>query len=162
MFYLEYSPRLPKPGGQILKLSSPLIWGIYFFYFILLYGVATSSMQFSKAVLLSIHMDYEPNPQLLRFIAVLALSLLFLLQPFFTKLGLRLNQTLAYVKIGILVCLVVVGAITANYHYMLDWGDATSQNQTIPAVAYLAVLYSFSGWENATFVRIPDKQLDKR
>lgn len=101
---------------------------------------------------------------LVRFIGVVTLTTLCLIQYFSAQSGRRLNRYFAVVKIAFLLILIVAGGVKASetprgrdgkavdmaaeWHTWFDTGSKLNF-----AKALLAVLFSFEGWENATFVR---------
>jgi amino acid transporter len=114
-------------------------------------------MQFAKQVLVCAAGDtLEPtlDPRVLRFIAVVALSFFLLLHYFSGRAGRDLNQILAFIKITLLVIVFFAGIARSNDHYTADWGIPPNKDASSSAIAFLHIMYSFTGWENATFVRI--------
>ncbi|KAF4475783.1 alcohol oxidase [Fusarium agapanthi] len=109
------------------------------------------------------NIDADVNHDLMRFIGVTILSIICLAQFFFPSWGRKLNKFLAVVKIGFLVGVIIVAlaALSNNIEDIkgnavpraqdwLEWHGSPSKVQF--AKALLAVLFSFEGWENATFV----------
>ncbi|EXL97601.1 hypothetical protein FOIG_09926 [Fusarium odoratissimum NRRL 54006] len=107
--------------------------------------------------------DTDVNQDLMRFIGVTIISIICLTQFFSPSWGRKLNKFLAVVKIGFLIGVIIV-ALTAlssdiedgkgnavpRAQDWLEWHGSPSKVQF--AKALLAVLFSFEGWENATFV----------
>ncbi|KAM5349432.1 hypothetical protein ACJ41O_005937 [Fusarium nematophilum] len=95
----------------------------------------------------------DVNHDLMRFIGIFILSVICLLQYFSPNFGRSLNKTLAVIKI-----LSLVGLCIAGVHGMDEPGDWLERHEPKTpsnwafAKALLAVLFSFEGWENATFV----------
>lgn len=101
----------------------------------------------------------------MRFIGVTILSVICLAQFFSPSWGRKLNKFLAVVKICFLIGVIIV-ALTALSNNIEDiegndvpraqdwltWHGSPSKVQF--AKALLAVLFSFEGWENATFVSL--------
>ncbi|KAF5963889.1 alcohol oxidase [Fusarium bulbicola] len=109
------------------------------------------------------NIDADVNHDLMRFIGVTILSIICLAQFFFPSWGRKLNKFLAVVKIGFLIGVIIVAlaALSNNIEDIkgntvpraqdwLEWYGNPSKVQF--AKALLAVLFSFEGWENATFV----------
>jgi len=114
-------------------------------------------MQFAKQVLVCAAGDtLEPtlDPRALRFIAIVALSFFVLLHYFSGRAGRDLNQILAYIKITLLVIVFFAGIARASNHYTADWGIPPNKDASSSAIAFLYIVFSYTGWENATFVRI--------
>lgn len=137
--------------------------------FIGLFNSGTNSMQTGRMILICIasqedNVVPDVNRDVIRLIGVVTLTALCLLQYFSPQFGRKLNQGLAIVKILFLVTLWIV-ALAASSHPLkkpdgtvvdraADWHiwhkPNNSWNQF--AKALLSVLFSFEGWENATFV----------
>jgi amino acid transporter len=114
-------------------------------------------MQFAKQVLICAAGDtLEPtlDQRAVRFIAVVALSFFVLLHYFSGRAGRDLNQILAFIKITLLGIVVFAGIARATHHFTADWGISPNTDVSSSAIAFLYIMFSFSGWENATFVRI--------
>ncbi|KAL5590347.1 hypothetical protein FOBRF1_013904 [Fusarium oxysporum] len=106
--------------------------------------------------------DPDVNQDLMRFIGVTIISIICLTQFFSRSWGRKLNKFIAVVKIGFLIGVIIV-ALTAlssdiedrrgnavpRAQDWLEWHGSPSKVQF--AKALLAVLFSFEGWENATF-----------
>lgn len=152
-----------------------LAYIIYSLAFIALFNSATNSQQFGRMILLCLHADKVDNDDdvkndqhLMRYIAVSVLSIICLAQFFSPGFGRRLNKFLAVVKIAFLIGLVAVGLAALSRDFdskssggaSLDRGEDWSQRREVRskvsfAKALLVVLFSFEGWENATFVSCP-------
>ncbi|KAF7556406.1 hypothetical protein G7Z17_g1479 [Cylindrodendrum hubeiense] len=140
----------------------------YSFSFIGLFNSGTNSMQTGRMILICIASTNEAvNPDVhrdvVRLIGVCTMTALCLLQYFSPAFGRKLNQGLAVVKIIFLVALCIVAIVaTARpltrpdgtvVNRAADWHEWHKPNSWKPfAKALLAVLFSFEGWENATFV----------
>jgi amino acid transporter len=131
---------------------------IYTFYFVFMYNTATNSMQFANQVLISANIHdtaYVPEGRLLRFIAIVALSFFCLLHYFSGRTGRALNQILAAFKVCLLLIVLFAGIVRASHHFEPDWSRHASSTgrSSASASAFLLIVFSFTGWENATFVR---------
>lgn len=132
-----------------------LSYTIYSFYFILMYNTATNNMQFAKQVLVCAAGDVtdpSPDPRALRFIAVVALTFFCLLHYFSGRVGRDLNQVLAFIKVTFLLVVFFAGIARASHHFKADWHQNPNPDVSSSATAFLYIIFSFSGWENATFV----------
>lgn len=209
------------------KLSGDGLLGfvVYAVIFVGVLNSSTNSMQFGKVILVAIQADqfskdarHELNRDLVRFIAVAALSIICLVQFFSPRAGRRLNNLAAVVKILFMLLLIIFGGLAAskarknptdwtkkncvfgNGTYSVFPDDTTCcidsdidsvlrdttcflgdvvDNIIRPdtdnkfakkgtgsdawAKAMLLVLFSFEGWENATFVagEIPQRKENK-
>ncbi|PNP84161.1 hypothetical protein FNYG_02849 [Fusarium nygamai] len=161
-----------------------LAYIIYSVMFIVFFNSATNSLQFGRMILMCINahkadnsttvdgdetsakeVDADVNHDLMRFIGVTILSLICLAQFFSPSWGRKLNKFLAVVKIVFLIGVIIVALAALsndikdeNKHAVprakdwLTWHGSPSKAQF--AKALLAVLFSFEGWENATFVSL--------
>lgn len=101
----------------------------------------------------------------MRFIGVFVLSLICLFQYFSPNFGRSLNKTLAAAKIIMLLGILITAGIAAGDRgsNSSPWGkshevdpEQSNKHRGVSfAKAFLAVLFSFQGWENATFVCRP-------
>jgi amino acid transporter len=142
---------------ETLYRPALLAYTLYAFYFVLVNTSTTNSMQFAKQVYISAtDEDQIFDQRLLRFIAVVILSLLCLLHYFSARTGRALNVTLAASKVVMLVVLFIAGAIKAgrsNVHDFFTKNDSSpSSGVSSAAAGFISILFSFQGWENATFV----------
>jgi amino acid transporter len=113
-------------------------------------------MQFANQVLVCAAgntLEPTPDPRALRFIATVALSFFVLLHYFSGRAGRDLNQILAFIKVTLLLIVLFAGIARASDYYTADWGIVPNKDASSSAIALLYIVFSFSGWENATFVR---------
>lgn len=89
--------------------------------FIGVFNSSTNSMQFGKAILVAIQAHefsedtrHEINRELVRFIAVAALSIICLVQLFSPRAGRRFNNLAAVAKILFMLLLIVYGGLAAS------------------------------------------------
>ena len=134
-----------------------LAYIIYTFYFVFMYNTATNSMQFANQVLISANIHdtaYVPQGRLLRFIAIMALSFFCLLHYFSGRAGRALNQILAAFKVCLLFIVLVAGIVRAAHYFEADWHRHVNSTgrSSASASAFLLIVFSYTGWENATFV----------
>jgi amino acid transporter len=128
---------------------------MYTFYLVFVYNTSTNCMEFAYQVLTCTSgdaVDPTPDSQALRFIAIVALSFFCLMHYFSGRVGRDLNQVFAFIKITLLVILFLAGCVRAGFHFAPDWKRNPNQDASSSAIAFLSVLFSFSGWENATYV----------
>ncbi|RSL89325.1 hypothetical protein CEP51_001272 [Fusarium floridanum] len=140
----------------------------YSIAFIFFFNSGTNSMQFGRYVLLCMQDNNKDvtssskdiNKDLMQFIGIVVLSIICLLQYFSPKFGRGMNKTLAVIKLAFLVALFIVGIAAMSRDVGMnrseDWyiwhgNDGKGSDMTF-AKALLLVLFSFQGWENATFV----------
>jgi amino acid transporter len=131
-----------------------LAYTVYAFLFVGLFNSGTNVLQVGREVLIAIHPDQDPNRDLVRFIGIVTMSTICLIQLFSSRAGRVLNGFFALVKILFLVVLFFfgVGALNSNPKPG-DFTDKAPEPTLNYAEALLVVLYSYEGWENANFVR---------
>lgn len=113
-------------------------------------------MQFSNQILISANINdptYVPDGRLLRFIAIISLAFFCLLHYFSGHAGRTLNQILAFFKICLLLIVFAAGCVRAGLNYTPDWTQPSNPDRSSSALAFLLIVFSYTGWENATFVR---------
>jgi amino acid transporter len=152
----DQRPLPTPPLGFLSRIFGDglLAYTCYATLFVGVFNSGTNVLQIGRETLIAIHPDEEPNGSLVRFIGVFALMMICLIQLFSSRAGRVLNRFLALVKITFLIVLFVFGCAFIGKH-----GGATHFTEKIPnlpafnyAQALLVVLYSYDGWENATFV----------
>lgn len=124
-------------------------------------------MQAARLLLLCIQAtddDSEPdlNHHLVRFIGWVILTVLCLLQYFSPAIGRAVNRVLAVVKLMFLIVLIGFALAADGPSHGLtseapsrtdDWYTQYPVTSKLRfAKSFLVVLFSFEGWENATFV----------
>jgi amino acid transporter len=131
-----------------------LAYTCYAALFVGVFNSATNIMQIGRETLIAISPDKDPNGDLMRFIGIFALIIICLIQLFSSRAGRVLNRFLALVKITFLIVLFGFGCA-----YISKYGGQTHFTEKIQGItsfnyaqALLVVLYSYDGWENATFV----------
>jgi amino acid transporter len=108
-----------------------------------------------------LYVPYDPDQRVLRLIAVVVLSFFCLIHYFSVSAGRALNKVFAFVKICLLLVVIFAGIYWCCTGGRLEsWtasnGDLqiayNSSDSTDSAAAFLLIIFSFTGWENATFV----------
>lgn len=98
----------------------------------------------------------DVNAPLMRFIGVVALSILCLIQLASPRAGRRMNKLAAIIKIcSVLALIGVIARYAVNSPVITSWSvwsDTKGSSSWDWAKALMAVIFSFDGWENATFV----------
>jgi amino acid transporter len=97
----------------------------------------------------------DVDASLVRFIGVAALSILCLIQLASPRAGRRLNKLAAIVKIASVIALIGViarYAVASSDGPATSWSDSRLDSNWDWSKALMAVIFSFDGWENATFV----------
>ena len=114
-------------------------------------------MQLGRLILISIKPEETPNLDLIRFIGVVCLTTVCLVHYFSTRAGRAANRILCRMKLVSLVVLLGAGAKRAAVGPYIGYPVISGSPDAPPpfsnyAKAFLLVLYSFEGWENASFV----------
>jgi amino acid transporter len=103
----------------------------------------------------------DKDKGLLRFLAVVILTFFYALHFWSARMTRTLNVALAGFKIVMLLVVIVSGAIKAS-QMKISWSDPPSHEASSTAAAFLLILFSFRGWESATFVGMPTPEyIDK-
>ncbi|KAK4175249.1 putative high-affinity methionine permease [Triangularia setosa] len=145
-----------------------LAYVAYSILFIAFFNSGTNSMQTGRLILLCVNagdvnqngVTPDVNRDLVRFIGIVVLSMICLLQYFSPSAGRKLNRAFAVIKILTLIALIGVAGNAArtrtdNRDKAGEWVERVERNPLNFAKAILAVLFSFEGWENATFTDRP-------
>lgn len=122
-------------------------------------------MQFANQTMLASNgkgtVDNNDNmdTRLVRFLAITVTTAICLLLYLSEAKSRWLNRATAAAKLVLLVVIVCFGGAYINKHgaHTNDWGrrsdnESTPTNHADWVVAFITVLYSFHGWENATLV----------
>lgn len=149
-----------KLRGVLRQISRPkmLAYMLYAIQFVVLMSSSTSCLQFGALVLEADLREPQSNQRLLRFFAITILSLVCLLLYFNTYYFRKLNILFACLKCILIV--IIVGKAAHVSHTNGHPGFRVLpvlQKKPQPKVvshfmAFLNVLFSYTGWENATFV----------
>ncbi|KAK9780537.1 putative Amino acid transporter transmembrane domain-containing protein [Seiridium cardinale] len=168
LMYLEYARKLPFTGGELVYLDDLLprfrLWAytLYAFYFIFVYTTSTNAMQFASQLVLASYKkaSWSDLPQddislnLLRFLAVSIITATCLLLYLSNSKSRLLNKATAVTKVLSLLVIAMFGAAYlvrngSNPNWVAD-DSIAHEVKWVPA--FIVVLYSFHGWENATLV----------
>ncbi|OAL34191.1 hypothetical protein AYO20_06446 [Fonsecaea nubica] len=175
LIYLECSTVMPYNGGELVYLDELTSgrgrsWirrflgdGLYAyvqyaFLFVAFFNSATNCLQIGRLVLFARNPQEDPDRDFLRVIAFLVLLILCLLQYFSPQSGRVLNQILAAVKILLLLVVLCAGwhAIRVGTYLGAGFQECGPPEATMSKIqvakAFLLVIFSYEGWENATFV----------
>jgi amino acid transporter len=115
-------------------------------------------MRFANYVLrCATEKDAIQDERLIRFFAVVILSFLCVLHFRSARMARLLNRAFTAFKVAILFFVVFISGSVKAVHEPKPWSDSSSINSSSTAAAFLLILFSFSGWENATFVSTLDR-----
>jgi amino acid transporter len=141
---------------EIFQVPELLATILFSGFFIVLGSSAGNSLSFAKHILLAAKPDItdssELDKRLVILIAVTILTVVCLLHYFSRSTGLLFNSALALYKITLLLAFFIGGAIasTKKNSGIHDWNQQSSNFNTLSAFIY--VLYTYQGWENANYV----------
>jgi amino acid transporter len=149
-----------EPFIRRLLGNGLLFYTIYSFLFVAYFNSGTNSLQVGHQVLVAINPEYDVSHHWLRFIAIVVLSITCLLQYFSTMWGRKLNRWFAVVKLLFLVIALLAGAVLTHRGKYAGHGNGFGDFEPCGrkksggeiAKAMLLVIFSYEGWENATFV----------
>ncbi|KAK6540714.1 hypothetical protein TWF694_008105 [Orbilia ellipsospora] len=165
--YLRYCEAWFFNGGELVFLDEiyrnilPTMFAfvLYGYHFLLLSNSGTNTNQFGRQVLTVANPDVYNNLDtaslsitLQTFIGIVCLTALCLLNYFSAKAGRVVNKSLALFKLCLLLALVVQGAKVVHNSDVHDISTNYGRSSSDTAVAFVLVLFSYQGWENATFV----------
>jgi amino acid transporter len=134
---------------------------------VFLYTSCTNCIQFARFVLAASNTDYydfaalDAQQGLVRGLAVVAMSAVCLLLYVSNSKSKVVNKATAAGKILLLLGMVIAGAVYVGKkqsrgelsHDAASWQDTMAGTTSWP-LAFITVLFSFHGWENATMVSI--------
>jgi amino acid transporter len=150
-------PHQNPPRGFLGRIFGDglLAYTVYAFLFVAVFNSGENLLWIGNEVLVAISPDETPNKDLTRFIGIFCLMMICLIQLFSSRAGRVLNGFFALVKLMFLFILFCFGLQAAHNNqgdteFTQNNGDVTSSEYIS---ALLVVMYSFEGWENATFVR---------
>jgi amino acid transporter len=163
--YLEYGITFPYNGGDLIYLDevwpSPELLStvLYSGYFICFGNSAGNSVAFARHVLAASSAEVirstDFDKRLVNLVAVAILTIICFINYFSKDVGLFLNKLLAFYKVGLLFAMFVAGALVRKEpgSGFSDWGEDLGGGSAIDTLsAFIYVLYSFQGWENANYV----------
>jgi amino acid transporter len=131
-------------------------------FFLILWNSSPNSFAFAKHALLAAiptaDSSKDFDARLVRLIAVAILTIICLMHYFSSKLGLFLNKILALFKALLLFSIFIAGMVAAKKQGSgtSDWtekhGPGGKTNGVDSIAAFVLILYSYTGWENANYV----------
>ncbi|RFN44893.1 hypothetical protein FIE12Z_10874 [Fusarium flagelliforme] len=165
---LEFGCMLPRSGADKVYLEFAyqrprlLASTLFAMYAVLLGFTASNCVVFSQYVLFALGVD-KPSDELRKSLAVGLLTFVCVTHSIFPKAGIRIQNILGWVKIGIIVFMILSGFYvviirpdtSAAPTGQLAWGhlwDDSSWSWGIIATSLFKVFYSFAGLDNAANV----------
>ncbi|KAG4291258.1 hypothetical protein FPRO06_03144 [Fusarium proliferatum] len=171
---LEFGCMLPRSGGDKVYLEFAyrrprlLASTLFAMYAVLLGFTASNCIIFSKYALFAL--GVEATDVLSKSLAVGLLTFVCITHSVFPKAGVKIQDVLGWIKIGIIVFMILSGfyvvifrpdTSTAPLTHQLAWEhlwEETSWNWGVIATSLFKVFYSFAGLDNAANVMNEVKQ----
>ena len=149
-------PKLDEVYPQPELLATILFSG----FFLVLGNSYGNSITFAKQTVLASNPNTtkttELDSRLVRFIAIVVLSLVCLLHYFSNRFGLFMNKLFAIFKTILLFTVFVAGVNAARKEGsgLADFNETHGpRNSADGLAAMVLIFYSYQGWENANYVR---------
>lgn len=168
LIYVSYTRSCLCCLFNSLQLDAVYPQGIYFTiafagFFIAIANTTGNAIAFANFVMLAATAKDDPRGELdvriVHMIAIVIVAVVCLIHAIFPSLGLFLNKLLALYKLLLMILIVLVAGIVYGSKHPKgsgknDFGDSnTTQPGTSNFTAIIYVLYSYTGWENANYVR---------
>lgn len=120
-----------------------------------------NSIAFAKAVILS-HTPEQLDGDMVKFLAITTVTIVCLTHYFSRRFSIALNNFMAAFKIGLLFILIIFGFVASkrSINGRADWKNPPyprDEPKNTPKdyfAAFILVMYSYQGWNNANFVSI--------
>jgi amino acid transporter len=162
MVYLEFGTGLPKNGGEktylefVYRRPKYLATGLYTGYVILLGWAAGNSVAFGEYILNAAQV--EPGRWNQRGVGLACLTTAFLIHGTALKWGLRLQNFIGYVKVGIILLIIVTGWVALAGHLRIpkpnnfsNAFEGTTGSAYGIVTSLYNITYSFIGYSNANY-----------
>lgn len=162
MVYLEFGTGLPKNGGEktylefVYRRPKYLATGLYTGYVILLGWAAGNSVAFGEYILNAAQV--EPDRWNQRGVGLACLTTAFLIHGTALKWGLRLQNFIGYVKVGIILLIIVTGWVALAGHLRIpkpnnfsNAFEGTTGSAYGIVTSLYNITYSFIGYSNANY-----------
>ncbi|KAF7543870.1 hypothetical protein G7Z17_g10392 [Cylindrodendrum hubeiense] len=167
---LEYGCMLPRSGGTKVYLEFTYRWPkflastLFAIYAVMLGFTASNCVVFSRYVLFSLGV-HEASNILSKGLAIGLLTAITVVHGIFPKTGVRIQNTLGWVKIGVILFMILSGVYVVLFRPVADsksekvnllswdhlWQDS-SWNWGAIATSLFKVSYSYSGLDNVSNV----------
>ena len=155
--YAELGDRMPEVGGQYVYLRNAYHPAVGFLYgWVLLLVIQTGGMAAVAVTFASYFIELTSLPISPRWIVVVTLGILTLINCLGVKPGSRVQSILMVLKIAAIACLVGAGFFLAKtthpiLHPILDSPPSMGLLTAIGA-AMVPVLFSYGGWQTTNFI----------
>ena len=163
---LEYGCMLPRSGGYKVYLEFTyrypkfLASTLVAVHIIMLGFSASNCVVFSRYVLFALGIDGEASDFLRKSVGVALLVVVTVIHGLFPKSGIRIQNLLGYIKVGIIIFMILSGLYVVTFQntsqldgeqYRPSWDglwDGSIWNWGTIAVAFFQVTYSYAGLDN--------------
>lgn len=167
---LEYGCMLPRSGGTKVYLEFTYRWPrflastLYAIYAVMLGFTASNCVVFSRYVLFALGV-HEPGNVSLKGLAIGLLTTVTVVHGIFPKTGVRIQNTLGWVKVGVILFMILSGVYVVLFRpdsdsmsersNLLSWDhlwEDSSWNWGVIAKSLFKVFYSYAGLDNVSNV----------
>ncbi|KAH6958008.1 amino acid permease-domain-containing protein [Ilyonectria sp. MPI-CAGE-AT-0026] len=167
---LEYGCMLPRSGGTKVYLEFTYRWPrflastLYAIYAVMLGFTASNCVVFSRYVLFALGV-HEPGNVSLKGLAIGLLTTVTVVHGIFPKTGVRIQNTLGWVKVGVILFMILSGIYVVLFRpdsdsmsersNLLSWDhlwEDSSWNWGVIATSLFKVFYSYAGLDNVSNV----------
>jgi amino acid transporter len=163
--YLEFGNAFPYNGAELVYLDEiyykPTLLATILFsgYFLTLANAYGNSIQFAKHVMVAALPELQDSTKLdsrvLKFIAVIVITLVCLIHWHSSRAGLFLNKLLAWYKICLLITVFIAGMIWSGSNGPTEWENPAGRRSTTDGMAGMVlVFYSFQGTSQSWSIRL--------
>jgi APA family basic amino acid/polyamine antiporter len=155
--YAELGDRMPEVGGQYAYLREAYHPAVGFLYgWVLLLVIQTGGMAAVTVTFASYFLELTGLPVSTRWIVIITIAILTLINCLGVKLGSRLQSVLMMLKIAAIASLVGAGFLLVKtphpvLHPILDRPPSLDLITAIGA-AMVPVLFSYGGWQTTNFI----------
>jgi len=155
--YAELGDRMPEVGGQYVYLGKAYHPAVGFLYgWVLLLVIQTGGMAAVTVTFARYFLELTGLSISERWIVVLTLGLLTMINCLGVKAGSRVQSLLTVLKIAAIVCLIGAGLFLAKQPHSLVRpvvsGGISLGLTTAIGAAMVPVLFSFGGWQTTNFI----------
>ena len=163
---LEYGCMLPRSGGYKVYLEFTyrypkfLASTLVAVHIIMLGFSSSNCVVFSRYLLFALGIDGEASDFLRKSVAVSLLTVISIIHGCFPKSGIRIQNWLGYIKVGIIVFMILSGVYVVAFQrvtdihgdrYVPSWDnvwEGSVWNWGTIAVAFFQISYSYAGLDN--------------
>lgn len=167
---IEYGCMLPRSGGYKVYLEFTyryprfLAGTVVATHVVMLGFSASNCVVFSRYVLFALGMDAEASDFLRKGVGIGLLTVITIIHGVFPRAGIRMQNWLGYVKVGIIAFMILSGLYVVAFQkrsevnagqHLPSWDniwEGTIWNWSTIAVAFFQVTYSYAGLDNVSYL----------